>query len=125
VGDVEKRPDPHDVVADVVVEPIVASGGRTIVGGEKFPVIGRRIDDPQVALKLALLAVFINDRIPTVAIVGRLDQRKSEVAQRALVLGEIGERYRRAGARCRLLADPSVNVIGNGRLLDVPQIAEA
>jgi hypothetical protein len=86
-----KRSDPHNVVADVVVEPIVASGGRTIIGGEEFTVVGRRIDDPQAALKLALLAVFINDRIPAVAIVSRLDQRKSEVAQRALVLGEIGE----------------------------------
>jgi hypothetical protein len=46
VGDVEKRPYPHDVVANVVVEPIVASRGRTIIGGEKLAVIGRRIDDP-------------------------------------------------------------------------------
>jgi hypothetical protein len=71
------------------------------------------------------LAVFVNHRIPTDSVIGRLDQRKREVAQGALVLGEIVERDWRTGARRGFLTDPGVDVVGDDRLLQPAEIADA
>ena len=117
--DVEKPWDAHDVVANVVVQLIVARRRRAIIDRHQMRVIGAGVDDPQVAAEVPLLAVFEHDRIPPLAVVWRFDQRKCEIAQRALVLGEIVERNRPAGVQRGFLPNPGVNVIGDGRRLYV------
>ena len=70
-------------------------------------------------------AVFIEDGVPAVAIVRRFDQRKSEVPQRALVIGQSGEGYGAPSMRCGLLTDPGVDVVGDDGGSEPPEIADA
>ena len=58
-------------------------------------------------------------------IVGRLDQRKGEIAQRAFVVGEIVGGDRRADAGRGLLADPGMDIVGDQRVAQSAEIADA
>src|SRR4029077_11796703 len=62
---------------------------------------------------------------PALPVVRRLDQGKGEIAQRALVVGQIIERDRAADMNRRLLSDPGVNVCVDQRLLQPAEIADA
>ncbi len=76
-------------------------------------------------LERPLGAVFIDHGIPAQPVVRRLDQRKSQIAQRAFVVGEIIAGARRADAGGGLLADPGMNVIGDEYRVEPAEIGGA
>jgi len=80
----EERIDAHDVVAHIVDQLVVARRRRAMERADQVRVIGGRIEGPQRAPKDAILAVFEDHGIPALPVVGRLDQGKGEIAQRAL-----------------------------------------
>src|SRR5580658_10167033 len=88
-------------------------------------VIERRVVDPKSAVEYPVDAVFVNRRIPALPVVGRFDQRKSQIAQPALVLGQIVIRYRRAGAARGVAADPVMDAVAGQIRLQPAQIADA
>ncbi len=87
--------------------------------------LGDRVGYPQIAPEFALLAISVDHGISAYAIVCRLDRRKSEVAQSALVVDKIVERDRRAGADRSLLANPGVDIVGDDGLFQPAEIANA
>ena len=92
---------------------------------DQVRVIGGRIERPQRAPKAAILAVFEDDGVPALPVVRRLDQGKGEIAQRALVVGQVIDRDRTASLRCGLLSDPGMNIVVDQRLLQPAEIADA
>jgi len=109
----EERFDARDVVAHVIDQLIVTRDARAMKLTHEMSVIGRGVERPQVAAESALLAIFVDHRIPAYTVIWRLDQRECKIAQRALIIGQVVDGNRRSGMRCRLLADPSVDIVGN------------
>jgi hypothetical protein len=66
--------------------------------------------------------VFENYRIPALAVVRRLVQRECEIAQCALVVGQIVER---PGTGRSVVADPGVNVVADERRRQAAEIGGA
>ena len=121
----EKRRDAHDVVADVVDQLIVARGARAQHFSLQMPVISGRIERPQFALERSLGAVFVDHGVPADPVVRRLDQGKRKIAQRVFVLGEVIGGDRRTGAGRSFLADPGMNIVGDERIAQPAEIADA
>src|SRR5579871_3230501 len=124
-GNTEEWIDPLDVVADVIHQVTVARSTGAIKRAVQMRVIDRRIVDPQFAPERTVKTVFIDHGVPALSIVRRLDQRKSQVAQRALVFGETTGGNRRAGAGCGLPPYPIVDVVPDIEPLQPTEIADA
>src|ERR1051326_395257 len=69
--------------------------------------------------------IFVDHRVPALPIVGGLDRRDRQVAQRAFVLGEPAGRNRRAGAYRGLPPYPVVDVVPDIKPLQPAEIADA
>ena len=90
-----------------------------------MPVVSPDVEGPHFALEFTFDAVLVEHGVPALAVVGRFDQRKGEVAQGALLLRQVVERYRRDRSRRRFLPDPGVDIVGDQDRIQPVEIAEA
>jgi len=99
---------PRGVVANIVDQSGVARRRRAHAVGEKARGIGGLVKS--LLLVSSDHAVFAGDRIPLMAIIGWLDQLEPEIAQLALVVGQLEARAPGLGAKGGVVGDPVVDM---------------
>ena len=104
----------RDVVADVVAQLRIARRRRAIAAP---PTDGshRRCGRTAPPVICADHAIFASDRIPLLAVVGRLDQRISKIAQLRARRRSVRSSTARSSCRRSRRADPIVDVVAHQR----------